>query len=159
MWFVFSAMTTMVRGGYFEATTQNVNNFPIPPATDTQKQQIAELAEQCQTLAENRYQKQAAIRRRIPDLCPAEKEAKLNTKLKNWWTLDFPSFRKEIKKAFKQDIPLQERNDWDEWLTAEKEKIAQLSQEITQREKQINAYVYALFKLTEEDIKLLEQQI
>lgn len=159
MWFIFSAMTTMVRGGYFEATTQNVNNFPIPPATEPQKQQIADLAEQCQTLAENRYKKQEAIRRRIPDLCPAEQEAKLNTKLKNWWTLDFPTFRKEIKKAFKQDIPLQERNDWEEWLNAEKEKIQQLTQEIMQREKQINAYVYALFELIEEDIQLLEQQI
>jgi len=158
-WFFWGGICTFLRGGFLRLKSQFVNLTPIPPATDTQKQQIAKLAEQCQTLAESRYQKQEAIRRRIPDLCPAEKEAKLNTKLKNWWMLDFPTFRKEIKKAFKQDIPLQERNDWEEWLTAEKAKITQLSQEITQREKQINAYVYTLFKLTEEDIKLLEQQI
>jgi|GEM_PF-5309498 len=46
--------------------------------------EIGKLAEHCQQLAEQRYQKQQAVRNRIPDLCPDDKIAKLNTKLNNW---------------------------------------------------------------------------
>lgn len=55
---------------------------PIPPTTDSQKAEIGKLAERCQQLAEQRYQKQHAVRNRIPDLCPDV--AKLNTKLNHW---------------------------------------------------------------------------
>jgi hypothetical protein len=157
IWFSFSQQTTRMRGGFFEATTQNINNIPIPNATETQKQDIAKIAEACQAVAESRYQKQDAVRRRIPDLCPPEREAKLNAKLKNWWQLDFANFRAEIKKAFKQDIPLSERNEWEHWLNQERAEIAQLSAELAALEKALNEKVYALFELTEEEIRLVEE--
>ena len=159
IWFVFTCLTTMMRGGFFEATSQNINKLPIPSASESEKQHIAKLAETCQQSAEQRYQKQSAVRRRIPDLCPAERTAKLTTKLKNWWLLDFASFRKEIKKAFKQDIPLQDRNDWENWLNSEAAKIQELDQQITSLETQINQAVYKLFALSPADIALLEAQI
>gem|GEM_PF-3602516 len=80
-----------------------------------------------QQLADQRYEIQHAVRRRLPDLCPADREPKLSKKLQNWWQLDFPHFMKEIKKQFKQDISLTDRNDWEQWLNSEGEKIKQLS--------------------------------
>ncbi|MDM8548183.1 TaqI-like C-terminal specificity domain-containing protein [Candidatus Venteria ishoeyi] len=155
-WFYWTGVSTTIRGGFIRLIRQYVEVTPIPSATEAQKQSIAQIAENCQKIAENRYQKQQAVRRRIPDLCPAEREAKLNTKLKNWWQLDFPAFRKEIKKAFKQDIPLQDRNDWEHWLTQERATIETLSAQLQQQEAALNSEVYVLFDLTAEEIKLIE---
>lgn len=137
-----------------------IDALPIPPATDEQKQQLATLAEKCQSAAEKRYQLQQGVRRRIPDLGAASGEVKLNNKLKNWWEFkDFAAFRAEIKKTFKTDIPLAERSDWEDWLTRDKAEIACLTAEIKQHEDQINKLVYTLFDLTDEEIKLLEANI
>ncbi len=160
IWLAFSGLTTMVRGGYYEATSQNINRLPIPPASETQKITLADLAQNCQTAAEQRYKKQHDFRRRIADLCPLEREAKLNTKLKNWWQLeDFTTFRQEVKKLYKADIPLSERSDWEDWFNKEKEEITLLSGKIIQFENEINKIVYSLFELNDEEIKLLEDNI
>jgi hypothetical protein len=73
--------------------------------------------------------------------------------------LDFKAFRDEIKKCFKADIPLIERNDWETWLTTEKAAIEQLNQQLAQLEQQLNQKVYELFELTEEEIRLVEDNI
>ncbi len=158
-WFHFSSVTTILRGGYLRMKNQFIEPFPIPTATDQQKQTLAELAESCQHFAEQRYAIQKAVRQRIPDLCPSDREAKLSKKLIEWWALDFALFRREIKKQFKQDIPLQDRNDWESWLNVETEKIEQLSVQIAQAEQQINSLVYDLFDLSKTEIMLLEDNL
>jgi type I restriction-modification system DNA methylase subunit len=156
-WWLITAMCPYVRGQYYELRVQYMETLPIPNASESQKQSIAKIAENCQTIAEQRYQKQEAVRRRIPDLCPPEREATLNTKLKNWWQLSFAEFRAEIKKIFKQDIPLAERNDWEQWLNSEGAEIEKLSAQLTKLEKELNDKVYALFGLTATEIKLVEE--
>ncbi|WP_293689105.1 hypothetical protein [Thiolapillus sp.] len=130
--------------------------IPIPEAASTQKESIAEIAQQCQALAEQRYQLQQNITRRIPDLCPPDREAKLTNKLKSWWELDFDTFQKEIKKAFKTSIPLAERNDWQDYLQSSRQQVAELARELSAREEALNRAVYAVFDLTPEEIGLLE---
>lgn len=100
---------------------------------------------------------EAAVRRRIPDLCPPGRAPKLTTRLQEWWTLpDFAAFRAEVKKVFKVDIPLGERSAWDDWITRDRAEIACLSAQIAQAEAQINSIVYGLFDLTSDEIALLE---
>lgn len=157
IWFYLKNLAILRRQGFLEAKPVYIKQIPIPIATDSEKNEIATLAEQCQQIAETRYQKQIAVRRRIPDLCSPSLQPKLNTKLTNWWTLDFNDFRKEVKKCFKADIPLTERNDWEIWLTTEKAIITQLNQQLEQLEQQLNQKVYALFELTTEEIKWVEE--
>lgn len=161
-WFFLRSICSAMRGGEWrlELRVQFIEQIPIPPTTDAQKQQLATLAEQCQTAAEQRYQLQQGVRRRIPDLCPDDRDAKLNNKLKNWWEFhDFAAFRAEIKKSFKADIPLADRSDWEDWLNNDKAQIARLSAEIKQHEDEINRLVYELFDLTQDEIELLEANI
>ena len=61
-------------------------------------QSPATLAKDCQNLAEQRYEVENNFRLEIPELCPKQQEAKLNNKLKPWWTLSFDAFKQEIKK-------------------------------------------------------------
>ena len=81
---------------------------------------------------------------------------KLNQKLTAWWELDFPLFRGEVKKVFKQDIPLKERDEWEAWLFDRQAQHRQQTQAIIRLETALNARVYALFKLTPAEIALIE---
>ena len=161
IWFYLFGICSALRGGVWrlELRSQYIETIPIPDATDSQKAAIADLAQHCQETAEARYAIQEAVRRRIPDLCPADRKPKLNTKLKNWWTLDFKTFRKDVKKCFKADIPLTERNEWDAWLTAERAKIEDFSRTLDTLETDLNQQVYALFDLTAEEIAVIEEEI
>ncbi|KEY03754.1 hypothetical protein [Brucella inopinata] len=69
---------------------------------------------------------------------------------------DFAAFRTEVKKAFKTDIPLADRSDWEDWINRDRAEIARLTAAITQAEAQINRIVYDLFDLTDDEIALLE---
>lgn len=81
---------------------------------------------------------------------------KLNTKLHNWWLLDFATFRAEVKKQFKQDIPLAERNDWEAYFNQQRNLVQNATQQITQHETALNRLVYGLFNLSEDEITLIE---
>ena len=154
-WFYWNGISTTIRGGFIRLIRQNLDQTPIPSATDEQKHTIATLAQQCQTIAEARYHKQQAVIQRIPDLCPAGRLPKLNTKLQHWWQLSFAEFRKEIQASFKQDIPLTERNAWEHWLNQERANVEQLTAQLTTLEQQLNAQVYELFALTADEIRLI----
>ena len=64
-----------------------------------------------------------------------------------------------MKKAFKADIPLSERSDWEDWITRDRAEIARLTAEIAQAEAKIDGIVYDLFDLTPEEIALLESVV
>ncbi len=166
LWFTLLSQTTVARGGYYRFKAQYIEPLPIPPATDAQKAELAALAEAAQTAAEARYALQQEITRRIPDLATgastgsAPAGVKLTERLKAWWDLpDFAAFQAEVKKALKSDIPLKDRNDWENWISENRSKIHALSAEIARIEGEIDANVYALFDLTPEEIALLEANI
>jgi hypothetical protein len=160
IWFDFCSRTTAVRGGWREATAQHVEKLPMPVIPDNARTELSRLANVAQKSAENRLALQTALTRRIPDLCPPERDPKLTNRLQEWWTMsDFATFRAEVKKVFKTDIPLADRSDWEDWINRDRVEIARLTAEITQAEAQIDSIVYDLFDLTEDEIALLESAV
>ena len=160
IWFVFKAMTPLARGGYYRAKTQYIQTLPLPSMSAETAQALDHLARLAQSSAEQRLKLQRALTRRIPDLCPMGRDPKLTTRLQEWWTLpDFASFRAEVKKQFKADIPLTDRSAWEDWITRDRAEIARLSAEIAKAESQIDSIVYSLFDLTPDEIALLESVV
>ena len=158
-WSHLRSQSTPLSGGFSQADAADLETLPIPPATDAQKAELGALAEAAQVAAEKRYALQQDITRRIPDLA-ATGPAKLTTRLKEWWNLpDFAAFQAEVKKAFKSDIPLRQRSEWDSWISENRTQIHALTAEIVRLEDDINARVYALFDLTDDEIALLEANI
>jgi hypothetical protein len=71
--------------------------------------------------------------------------------------LDFTAFRAEIQKAWKRDIPLRDRDDWDGLLAERRAEHERLTSAIVAAETELNARVYALFKLTRDEIQIVEE--
>jgi len=139
---------------------QYLEPLPIPNASGPQKAELIDLAEAIHLGTGKLHDLQQAITRRIPDLATDPANAKLTTKLKEWWNLpNFAAFHKEVEKALKAKIPLQERNDWENWITTSRAEIHALTAEIARAEAEINAKVYALFDLTPDEIALLEANV
>lgn len=160
VWFMFRTLAPLASGGYFRMKAQYVGQLPIPEMPEDSRETLTLQAVAAQKSAQERLKLQTALTRRIPDLCPPEREPKLTTKLKEWWTLpDFAAFRAEVKKVFKADIPLSERSDWEDWINRDRAEIARLTAEIAQIEAKIDALVNDLFELSEDEIMLLEASV
>ena len=84
-------------------------------------------------------------------------DAKRNQKLHAWWPLDFPTFRKEVTKALKTDIPLKERGDWEHALQTWQTDHTRLTAQLVAIEEESNARVYRRYGLSPADVQLLDQ--
>lgn len=95
---------------------------------------------------------------------------KLTKKLENWYELDFGDFIKEINKAIKVSNkervknelqPIKELNkldemDWMDVFETKKAEAQNLKQQIVSTDKEIDAMVYELYGLTDEEIAIVE---
>lgn len=158
-WFNLFGITSPLRGGQWrlELREQYMSELPIPPTQGARK--LPEIAEQCAKAWTEKARIIAEVDCRIPDLCPSDRAPKLTNRLREWWNLDFKSFRDEIKKALKVDIPLKQRGEWENFLREEGEKVRRLTAEIEKAEREIDSIVYNLFDLTPDEIALLESSL
>ena len=80
---------------------------------------------------------------------------KPSTKLQHWPDLDFKGFLGELKKA-KVKLSLSEEAEWMAYFSEQKAKALALQSEITSIDAEIDALVYELYGLTEEEIRIVE---
>ena len=157
-WFFYAAVTNIARGGYLRLRSDFVTQLPIPEIPPTARARLSTLAQTCTGAARERHEIQSAVRRRLLDLAPPER-AKLNNKLHEWHDLDFTALRAEIKRAFRADIPVKERGEWESYLAENAANVKTLSAVIAAAEREIDAIVYKLFDLTPDEIALLESSL
>ncbi len=81
---------------------------------------------------------------------------KLPKKLEHWYELSYSDFVKELKKK-KIKLSLAEEAEWEDYFLAEQQKAQALQTQINQTDKEIDAMVYELYGLTEEEIAIVEQ--
>ena len=144
--------------GYFEIQPRELSRLPVPDTSDKDRRKLGRLAEEITAEACARYTLHERTRWRIlSDLGPNDSGKKLNQKLTEWWNLDFPMFRDEVKKVFKEDIPLAERDDWEDWLAGQHAKHERVTAAIVHLETELNAHVYELFELAPEEIQIIEE--
>lgn len=158
LWLLISQIATplQARAGLwrFRCINQFMSRLPIPDTTPADREALSELAQQATQIANQRYQLHEQIRHRIlTDL--ADGDGKLNQKLTTWWELDFPTFRQELKKALKTDIPLKERQAWEDALQDWQADHQAHTNQLIETETAINDRVYHLFHLTSEEQKTL----
>ena len=74
---------------------------------------------------------------------------------KNWYELTGNEFLKEVSKQ-KIKLPLAQQQEWLQYFEEQKAKANNIQQLIKQTDKEIDAMVYALYGLSEEEIKIVE---
>ena len=77
---------------------------------------------------------------------------KISTKLETFYNLDFDGFLKELK----QKVTPKTKLEWLEVFEETKKSLQEIQSQIAATDKEINALVYKLYDLTEEEIKIVE---
>jgi hypothetical protein len=80
---------------------------------------------------------------------------KITKKISAFYNNDFSIFVKELKKQ-KVILTLHQQDEWEEYFNTYKVSINQLQAEIDKTDKEIDAMVYELYGLNEEEIKIVE---
>ncbi|MCB0042371.1 MAG: Eco57I restriction-modification methylase domain-containing protein, partial [Caldilinea sp.] len=140
----------------YQQKIQFMSRLPIPDAPAAYRDAIAALAMAITEQARARYDLHRQTRHRIETDLGAPGR-KLNQKLTAWWELDFPGLMAQVRKVFKRDIPLRQRDDWEDWLTSRRAEHEQRTAEIVRLETQLNDRVYGLFDLSRAEIKIIEE--
>ena len=125
----------------YQQKLQFISRLPIPDASTADRDAIAGMALAITEQARARYTLHRQTRHRIlTDL--GAPGAVLNQKLTAWWALDFPGFLAQVRTALKREIPVRQRDDWEEWLLSRRAAHEQRTAEIIRLETQLNARVY-----------------
>ena len=80
---------------------------------------------------------------------------KLSAKLENWFQITFNEFLKELEKS-KVKLTLSQKAEWEDYFLQESKKALEIKNQIDTTDKKIDKKVYALYGLSEEEIKLDE---
>lgn len=160
LWFTITHLCVPIgeRRGLLRYTlsAQFMARLPIPDAPEPVRATLSDLAQQLTAAASARYTLHTRVRRRIlHDL--GVPGGTLNQALTAWWTLDFAAFRAALGKAFRRDIPLKARDEWEEWLTLQRTAHEQATAAIVNLETALNTQIYALFELSPADIQIIEE--
>ena len=79
----------------------------------------------------------------------------INNKLQSWYALTASEFLKELEKQ-KIKLPLAQQQEWLQYFDEQKTKANDIQQIIQQTDKEIDAMVYALYRLSEEEVRIVE---
>ena len=131
-----------VRKVYFE-------NLHIP---ETDQQPFIDLADRMLALNKDLQSKRARFLRRLKDNMP---DIKITGTLETFDTLDFAGFVAELKKQ-KIKLSLVQQDEWEEYFGQYKAELNEISAQIAATDKEIDERVYALYGLTEEEIRVIE---
>ncbi len=151
-WFFLQNTGAVLRGGYFRFKTKYLEPYPIPVVDSDLQEPIINLVDSI--IEEN--SKLDYLQNSFIQLAQAKFSiGKPTTKLQNWPELDFKGFLGEFSKA-KVKLSLSEEAEWMTYFNEQKAKALALQADITRLDREIDALVYELYGLTEEEIKIVE---
>ena len=128
-------------------------NILIPVIEGELAEQLSILANQMISLNKDLQAKRARFIRRLQDNMP---DIKIKGTLETFDTLDFAGFVSELKKQ-KIKLSLVQQDEWEEYFNQYKTDCEELKSSIATTDAEINNRVYALYGLTDDEIKLIEQ--
>jgi hypothetical protein len=170
-WFFISktAQPLRLRGDrwQYRLFAQFMEHIPIPDASTSDRAAIAKLSERCTVIGAQQYQIESQFQRRLIQTFGYDKEHQLlgilNNKAQAWWEHSLNELGDSLKTSFKLKAnPFkkpQTADEWEPYLTEKRSAIEMLTRQLVEAETEINDRVYKLFKLTPEEIKLLQREV
>jgi hypothetical protein len=156
MWFYLQSTGYVLRGGFFTFKTKYLESFPLPKINSDSIEIITKVD---LMLENNKILEKVRLKflNYFSSQCHLEK---LPGKLEKWYELEFIDFIKELNKAIKavKGTPLSKKDEfeWMDLFEENKKKALELKAEIDKTDKEIDAMVYQLYGLTEDEIKIVE---
>ena len=137
--------------------TESEFNIPIKKISLSDQQPFVEKADSMLSLNKQLQEVSSKFSKYFSGQFKIEK---LSGKLEKWYGLSFEEFIKEINKAIKtqKGTPLTKKDefDWIDLFEENKAKANKLQNEIAVTDKAIDAMVYELYGLSEEEIGIVE---
>tara|TARA_R110002051_G_scaffold4229_5_gene22725 strand:+ start:49173 stop:52445 length:3273 start_codon:yes stop_codon:yes gene_type:complete len=165
IYFYLRNICTTLQGGYYDFRRDKIDTIPIKKNIP-----IGFISNLVDRVIDKHSRYNKCISLFSIYLKVQNKIEKSTRKLQNWHELDFNEFLKELNKAIKatnkerlkedkEAIPILTKKDEFEWLELfeeNKKKAQDLQSQINQTEKEIDAMVYELYGLTQEEIEIVE---
>jgi hypothetical protein len=152
MWFFLKNTGSEYGGGYYVFKTNYLKPFPLPEISensDLMIDNVNQILSSNKNLQEVSSKFQRTLQRKFENL------EKLPKKLENWYELTFADFVKELKKK-KIALSFEEEGKWEDYFLPEQQKALEIKAQITKTDKEIDAMVYELYDLTDEEIAIVE---
>ncbi|WP_372745224.1 Eco57I restriction-modification methylase domain-containing protein [Lutibacter sp.] len=145
--------STKIGGGYIDLKGSQIENFLVPICVLKSQQIFKKKSDLMfnlyQNFNENKLKFQRTVQRKFElDVLPK--------KLQDWYLLNFTQFVKELAKK-KVKLSLSQEAEWEDYFLAEQQKATMLKQQIQTTDNEIDALVYELYGLTEEEIRIVEE--
>ncbi len=141
-----------IRGdGNIDVNPEYIRNIPIPECAD--QQPFIDLADKMLLLNKDLQAKRARFIRRLQDNMP---DIKITGTLETFDSLDFAGFVAELKKQ-KIKLSLVQQDEWEDYFNQYKTACTELTSAISATDAEIDTRVYALYGLTEDEIKVIEE--
>ncbi len=144
---------------YIRLKQQYISPIVLPDGSKSELASLTNVGRKIFELSTNNLSlRKSTCHRILEDLASVDRK-RLTNKLDSFWTLDFATFRAEVKKAFKTEIPVKDRDDWEKYLAEKSAEVIKPTAEIEAAEREVGTIVYKLFDLTPKEIKLLEDSL
>lgn len=150
--YYYKTISAQLGNGGMRCFTIYIQNLPIPEIPLSEQQPFIAKAEQMlslnQALQETVDKFLRTLNRKF-DLSDFSKN------LQSWYLLSYKDFVKELAKK-KVKLSLGDEAEWEDYFLAEQAKAQSLQNQIAQTDDEINQMVYALYGLSDDEIKIIE---
>jgi type II restriction/modification system DNA methylase subunit YeeA len=138
------------RGGYLRLKSQYITSIPVPENISNEK-----LKTHVESIMRYSYEEKLVSEQFTQLLQTKYSTININNKLQSWYTLTANDFLKELSKQ-KIKLSLAEQQEWLQYFEEQKTKANTIQQVIQQTDMEIDAMVYQLYELTDDEIKIVE---
>lgn len=149
-WWLITKYCTQIQNGC-QLIWKYFGQIPIP----TTNEDLAMKADQMLSLNKHLQETAQKFQRNLQREFNLEK---LSGKLENWFQTPFTEFIKELEKS-KVKLTLSQKSEWEDYFIQEQKKALDIKHQIDNTDKEIDQMVYALYGLTEEEIKIVEEAV
>jgi len=138
---------------FAEVKAVNLKRLPIKQIAESFNQQSFVYEANAMTELNKTFQaKKTKFLKRVKDNFNLDK---LSKKLEAFYEQDFKTFVAELKKK-KIKLSLVEQDEWEEYFEAYQKELLALQAQIDKTDKEIDAMVYKLYGLSDEEIAVVE---
>lgn len=146
-WWLLTKYCTQIQNGV-QLIWKYFGQIPIANTTE----ELAIKADQMLTLNKNIQESTQKFQRMLQRKFELEE---LPGKLQNWHLLTYKDFIAELGKK-KVKLTLAQEAEWEDYFKMEKAKALEIKKQIDDTDRDIDRMVYALYELTDEEVKIVE---